>query len=494
MTFTITQSCCKDASCVEACPVNCIHPSPGEPEFADAAMLYIDDRACIDCGACADACPVDAAVPAGSLRGPARAYVDINKAFYADRPAAGAVGPPGDAATGPLFHEWGSARFDWSLPSDFAGLDVAVVGTGPAGMYVAELLLLHTTSRVTLIDRLPVAGGLLRHGVAPDHLTTRGISRRFARLYSHPRVRVQLGVEVGTDVTPAELGRSYDAVVYAVGASAGRSLGVPGEQLPGVHSAPEFVGWYNGHPDLAADAITWDGERAVVVGTGNVALDIARILTRDPDELSATDIAQHALQRLRDRPVREVTALGRRGPADAAWTSPELLELTHLPDVEVVVDTADPRTAEEIAAGGKAGLLRDLPSRPDASRRVTLRFHSTVAEVLGAGRVAGVRLTDGSELPADLVATAVGFHGRELPGLPYDPTTGTPPHHAGSIDGVPGAYVVGWFKRGSTGGIGDNRLDAEQTVRTLLDDAVAGRLPRRRRSPLRFARRPAAGV
>jgi ferredoxin--NADP+ reductase len=482
MTYVITQNCCKDASCVAACPVNCIHPTPGEAGFGTEPMLYVDPAVCIDCGACADACPVDAAVPADVLGSAEQVYVDLSSRHFARNTATEPDGPDG---TGPLFHRWDRKEFDWSLPSDFRGLDVAVVGTGPAGLYAADMLLLHTRSTVTLIDRLPVAGGLIRYGVAPDHPSTKRIGEHLGRLYDHPRVRLLLGVEVGRDVP-------VDAVIYAVGAATGRRLGVPGEELPGTVSAPELVGWYNAHPDIAPDAVGLAGERAVVVGTGNVALDVARILSSDPDELARTDIADHALDALRSSRVREVVLLGRRGPEHAAYSAPELLALCRIPGVELVVDDADPRTGTAIDTAGPddhVAVLRgvrravlDSAAPPESGRRIVLRFHSTVDEVLGDSAVEGVRLTDGTEVRAGLVVTSIGYGGRAVEGLPFDPSTGTAPNEAGRIEDVPGAYAVGWFKRGATGGIGDNRLDAAETVRTLLDDAVAGRLPTPARS------------
>src|SRR3954447_1739996 len=210
MTYVITQNCCKDASCVSPCPVNCIAPVPAAEDFDDQPVLFIDPAVCIDCGACADACPVDAAVPADALSEAERVYADLNAEYYRGRAPA--------PRSGPLFHAWDRARFDWSLPSDFRGLDVAVVGTGPAGLYPADMLLVHTQSAVTLIDRLPVAGGLIRYGVAPDHPSTKRIGDHLGRLYDHPRVRLLLGVEVGRDLTVDKLARHVDAVVYAVGA------------------------------------------------------------------------------------------------------------------------------------------------------------------------------------------------------------------------------------------------------------------------------------
>ncbi|MEJ2870017.1 FAD-dependent oxidoreductase [Actinomycetospora sp. OC33-EN08] len=493
MSFAITQSCCVDATCVSACPVNCIHPAPGEPDFGTTDMLYVDPRACIDCGACAEVCPVDAVFPVENLVGPLREYAEVNAAYYADREA------PAVLAGSPLFHAWDPVRFDRVLPADFPRLDVAVVGSGPAAMYTVEDLLLHTTARVTIIDRLTEAGGLVRFGVAPDHATTKRIGEHFARYHDHHRVRMRLGVEVGRDVTVEELSRRYDAVVYAVGAAESRDLGVPGDQLPGNLASTAVVGWYNGHPEIAADTVDLAGPRVVVVGTGNVALDVARILTADPDTLGG--LAPAVLDALRASSVREVVLLGRRGPREAAWTRGELLGLLRRDDLEVVVDDRDPRTADEIAAAAPtetASLLRDLPrssAAPDARRRVVLRFHAAPEEILGTDHVTGVRVSGGDEIATGTVVRAIGHRGRPVPGLPFDPATGTVPHTEGRVEGRPGTYVVGWIKRGASGGIGANRADSAETVASLIADGASGVLgggaPRNpvRRAVRRLSRR-----
>uniref|UniRef100_UPI0006E2C12D FAD-dependent oxidoreductase n=1 Tax=Streptomyces atriruber TaxID=545121 RepID=UPI0006E2C12D len=399
MTYAITQTCCSDATCVAVCPVNCIHPTPEERAFGSTEMLHIDPRTCIACGACADACPVDAIFPADSLPLAQQEYAAINAAYFED--AAADEAPEPDPA-GPNLHAWGEPAFPRVLPADFAPLKVAVVGTGPAGMYAVQDLLLHTSAEVTLIDRLPVAGGLVRYGVAPDHPATKKVGETFARFHAHPRVRMHLGLDVGTDVTSEEIAAHHDAVIYAVGASADRRLAIPGEELPGSISATAFVAWYNAHPDAAPDGVDLSAERAIVVGNGNVALDVARILLADPDALARTDIADHALRALRDSKVREVVLLARRGPEHAAYTKSELLALKHLPGVDLVVDDHDPRIAEAVDAAGakdKAAVLQgvararpdwDLP--PEPGRRIVLRFHSEPVEVLGAERVDAVRV------------------------------------------------------------------------------------------------------
>ncbi|MGB3441013.1 MAG: FAD-dependent oxidoreductase [Actinophytocola sp.] len=493
MAFAITQTCCSDASCVAVCPVNCIHPTPDEPDFGTTDMLYVDPRTCIDCGACADACPVDAIFPVDALTAALTSYTDINAAYYADRPLA--------ADPSPNFHAWGQPTFHRVIPSDLAPLSVAVVGTGPAGMYAVEDLLLHTNASVTLIDRLPVAGGLIRFGVAPDHPSTKRIGEVFSRYHTHPRLRLKLGVEVGRDVTAEQLAGRHDAVIYAVGASGARDLGIPGEDLPGSLAATTVVGWYNGHPDVRADAVDLSAERVVVVGTGNVALDVARLLTTDPAKLTGTSIAPHALAALRSSKVREVVLLGRRGPGDAAYTTPELRALTGQNEVELVVDAHDPRVGSAIDAGGeggKAGLLREVRREtvdwsappPHGRRRIVFRFHSAPRSVVGDRQVRGLRVSgaaDDQEITTGQVVRAVGYRGTPLPGLPFDHDSGRIPNTEGRVR--PGTYVVGWVKRGSTGGIGANRSCAAETVGALLDDAAAGLLPTTSPHRNRFRRR-----
>ncbi|MGW8379100.1 FAD-dependent oxidoreductase [Streptomyces sp. ODS28] len=519
MAFAITQTCCNDATCVAVCPVNCIHPTPEERAFGSTEMLHIDPKTCIDCGACADACPVDAIFPVGALPKEQLEYAALNAAYYEGREPAGAKAPeaaePSEAAEssedessegegpaserqpspyGPNFHAWGKPSFDRTLPPDFGPLRVAVVGTGPAGMYAAEDLLLHTNAEVTLIDRLPVAGGLVRYGVAPDHPSTKKVGDTFARFHDHHRVHMRLGVEIGKDITAEELAAHHDAVIYAVGSGDDRRLGIPGEDLPGSIPATRFVSWYNAHPEVAPDEGARPAERVVVVGNGNVAVDVARVLVSDPDTLAGTDIADHALAALRRAPVREVVLLGRRGPEHAAYTKSELLALKHLPGVDLVVDDHDPRTGtaiEEAAPREKAGLLQDVArervdwsARPaQERRRIVLRFHSAPLAAHGEDAVEAVRVSDGSEdgegeldLPAGMLLRAVGYRGRPVPGLPFDEETATVPHEAGRVRGLPGTYVVGWIKRGPSGGIGANRTCAAETVGALLEDAIAGAL------------------
>lgn len=478
MPYVVTQSCCADASCVVACPVNCIHPAPGEPGFATAEMVYIDADSCVGCGACVTACPVGAIKPDTKLAPQEAVFADLAADYFE-------VFPHPDRR--PLAAVEGQRRLLDPRP-----VRVAVIGSGPAGLYAADDLLRHPEISVDVYDRLPTPYGLVRAGVAPDHTNTKRIERLLAQIESERGFGYRLGVEVGTDVTLAELAPYYDAVLYAVGAAADRRLDVPGEHLPGSLSATEVVGWYNGHPDRVDLDVALDHERVVIVGNGNVALDVARILTLDPDRLAATDIAPHALAALRNSRVREVVLLGRRGPAEAAFTLPELVGLTGLAEsgeVAVEIDDggvpADPTTP----LGREIARLRGATARPGA-RRIVLRFLSSPVAITGDAQVTGVEVGRNAlevdaagirlavptgktqHLPAGLVLRAIGYRGEPVADLPYDPATGTVPHDHGRVR--PGVYVAGWVKRGPSGFIGTNKSCAHESVEALLDDLDAG--------------------
>ncbi len=479
MPYVVTQSCCSDGACVVACPVNAIHPTPGEPGFAEAEMLYVDPKACVDCGACMTACPVDALQPHTKLTETQLPFIELNAEYYRanphpDRPILAAV----------------SQR-----PAvDVRGLRVAVVGAGPAGLYAADELLKHDGVSVDVFDRLPTPHGLARYGVAPDHPATKQVIELFGAVEREPGFRYRLDVEVGTDITHEELRASYDAVLYAVGAATDRRLDLPGEELPGSASATDFVAWYNGHPDHAAASYPLDTERAVVIGNGNVALDVARILTADPERLAATDIADPALAALRHSRVREVVVIGRRGPAEAAFTLPELVGLAGLDDVDVVVEGG---TDGVEVTSPKTRILAEIAARPrrPGLRRIVLRFTTAPTRVVGNApstgsgqrRVEGlevVRTTvvDGRAVPTDetevieagLVLRAVGYRARPVAGLPFDDERAVVPNDGGRVE--PGTYVAGWIKRGPTGFLGTNKSCSQETVAALLADADAGLL------------------
>lgn len=495
MTYVITQGCCNEGTCVSVCPVNCIHPAPGEPGFMTAEMLYIDSEACIDCSACAQVCPVDAIRAEEDLVGAQLQYREINATFYKQKPAAAS----------------GNRVLAKRAEADTRGLRVAVVGSGPAGSYAAAALLERPGVEVDLYERLLTPHGLIRFGIAPDHPKTKNVVSAFP--YGSMRgLRLHLGVKVGVHMSHEELLARHHAVIYAVGASSERSLHIPGEDLSGSLSATQFVAWYNGHPEQAGLTVDLSRcERAIVVGNGNVALDVARILISDPESLAKTDIADHALRALRDSAIREVVLLSRRGIAQAAYTTPELLALLELPGVDLVVDpeelVLDPHTAQLEARGEldattarKIDIVRKLAARPagSAAKRIVLRFLLSPVELSGDGRVEAVRATrnefnpddagqiraaasgESVEFPAQLVLRSIGYRGTALPGLPFDEKAGTVQNEKGRVRGesgiVPGTYVTGWIKRGPTGVVGTNKYCADETVNALIEDWAAGRL------------------
>lgn len=385
---------------------------------------------------------------------------------------------------------------------------VAIVGAGPSGFFAAaSLLRFGTTSaadggpdvNVDMIEMLPTPWGLVRSGVAPDHPKIKSISRTFEKTAEDPRFRFFGNVTVGEHVSADELSERYDAVVYAVGTQSDRMMGIPGEDLPGSVAAVDFVGWYNAHPHFADMAPDISTGRAVVVGNGNVAIDVARILVTDPDVLAETDIADHALDALRARGVSEVVIVGRRGPLQAAFTTLEVRELGELEGVDVIVDPADLAdiSDEDAAAAGKTEaanikVLRGYATREPrpGHRRIVFRFSTSPVEIKGAGRVEEIVLgrnkliehdgrvvaSDTGEretLPVHLVVRAVGYAGVPMPGLPFDDSRGTIPHTGGKITGRVNDYVTGWIKRGPSGVIGTNKSDSQDTVDTLVADLVS---------------------
>ena len=384
-----------------------------------------------------------------------------------------------------------------------ANLRVAVVGSGPAGFYSASALLASEEPKVEvdLIERLPTPWGLVRLGVAPDHPNIKAVSRAFERTAAQPGFRFFGNVEVGRDVTHEELRALYDAVVYSVGAQTDRQLGIPGEDLPGSWAATEFVAWYNGHPDFQHLEFDLSHGRAVVIGNGNVALDVARMLALTPEELAPTDTTDAAIEAINGAGVEEILVVGRRGPVQAAWTPVEVGELGELAGADIVVDPAQLRLDESSAAELEAapptvkrnvGHLRDYATRAPTGkpRRIRLRFLASPVAILGDEKVEAIELvrnelvdgravaTDEREtIPCGIVFRSVGYRGVALTGVPFDEGSGTIPNEGGRVE--PGLYVAGWIKRGPSGVIGTNKKDATETVEVLLADARAGKLPPR---------------
>jgi ferredoxin--NADP+ reductase len=395
-------------------------------------------------------------------------------------------------------------------------LRVAIVGSGPAGFYAAGHLLKSKSHpdlvvQVDMFDRLPTPWGLVRGGVAPDHPNIKAVSRVYEKTAQHPEFRFFGNVELARDLSHAELKGRYHAVICAVGAQTDRHMGIPGEDLPGSWAATEFVAWYNAHPDYRELEFDLSHERAVVIGNGNVAADVTRMLALTRDELAVTDVADHALDVLAESQVREIVVLGRRGPAQAAFTNPELLELGEMPDADVFVDPRDAELdplsqawlesgAAHTTARKNVEILRGYAGRkPEGKRRrIVLRFLVSPVEILGRVRVEGIRFcrnelvpdengalraraTDAvEELACGLVFRSIGYRGMPLEGLPFDERRGVIPNDRGRIlngdQPRAGEYAVGWIKRGPTGIIGTNKRDAQETVDQLLEDLDAGRL------------------
>lgn len=394
-------------------------------------------------------------------------------------------------------------------------LRIAVVGSGPAAFFTTEQLVARDAHDVSvdMFERLPCPFGLVRFGVAPDHQKIKNVTRQFERSARRPNVRFFGNVDVGTHITVEDLTRHYHAICFATGAQTDRRMGIPGEDLARSHPATEFVAWYNGHPEFRNCAFDLSARQVAVIGIGNVAVDVARILCRTPEELAGTDIADYAEAALRSSAVTDIYMLGRRGPVQAAFTNPEVRELGEMAGADFVIpreDLAlDPLSQEDLDASDEKSLMkkleimREIASRAPSGKpkRLTLRFCISPVELTGddQGRVTGMKVvknrlerSDGGklravptdqfeDLPVQLVFRSVGYHGVPIPGVPFDERWGTVPHEAGRVvdaqgQPVAGLYVSGWIKRGPSGVIGTNKADAAETARTILADAAAGRL------------------
>jgi len=390
-------------------------------------------------------------------------------------------------------------------------LRVAVIGSGPAGFYAGGQLLANDIPlEVDMIERLPTPWGLVRLGVAPDHPNIKAVSRVFEKIAGQPGFRFLGNVELGRDLEHADLMRLYDAVVYAIGAQTDRRMGIPGEDLPGSWPATAFVAWYNGHPDFQDLQFDLSCKRAVVVGNGNVAVDVARMLALDKGEIAPTDTTDAAIEAILGSGIEEIVMLGRRGPAQAAFTTPELQELGELADTDVLVDPADleldpasEAALAESAVSRNLDVLRGYAAREPAGKRRTLslRFRVSPVAILGNGKVEAVEAvrnelvadeegkvravpTEEREvIPCGVVLRSVGYRSIPVPGVPFDEERGTMRNRSGRVldesdEPVPGVYCAGWIKRGPSGVIGTNKKDATETVSRLLEDARAGAVPR----------------
>lgn len=391
---------------------------------------------------------------------------------------------------------------------------IAIIGSGPAGFYTAEHLLKSEdpACEVDLFDRLPTPYGLVRAGVAPDHPKIKSVTRVYERTAAREGFRYFGGVEIGKDLTVEELRQRYHAIVLAYGSSTDRKLGIPGEDLPGSHAATEFVNWYNAHPDFADREFDLSAKRAVVIGNGNVAADVARMLALTGEELAQTDTADHAIEALPSSGIEEIIVLGRRGPAQAAFTNPELRELSEMLEADLIIDPGE----AELDAASRDSLDSDDgdPTRrrnvemieefagrePEGKpKRIILRFCASPIEIQGDGKVErlvigrneltsdGERITardtgEREEIECGLIFRSIGYRGVPMEGVPFDEDRGTISNLEGRVtdpdsgEQVPGLYTVGWIKRGPSGVIGTNKKDAQETADNLLADIGAGKL------------------
>lgn len=378
-------------------------------------------------------------------------------------------------------------------------LKVAIIGAGPAGMFAAEALLKQKDYdvRVDVFDKRTVPYGLVRFGVAPDHAKIKAVSKRYDKTFEDPRARFLGNVNFGKDISLEQALEFYDKIIFSIGAPADHSLGIPGEDLKGVFAAREFVGWFNCDPEDAELPVDLSGKRAFVIGIGNVAMDVARIMARSRDELAKTEIADHALAKLKESKITHIHIVARRGPAEAACTLPELKEITSMENTDIIVSEADFEYIDDAAIAddkekkGMVELLRTFIGKEPTGKPIRLYFDFLVSPLTCSGSNGKLEkmtfiknklvLEDGwlnaVEVPgsefeqdADLMLRAIRYKGVEFPGLPFDNRKGIIPNDKGRIKDVKDVYVTGWIKRGATGVIGTNKPDAAETVQSLLED------------------------
>ncbi|MCH2268958.1 MAG: FAD-dependent oxidoreductase [SAR324 cluster bacterium] len=385
---------------------------------------------------------------------------------------------------------------------------IAVIGSGPAGFYAAGELFRQQSwdIKVDMFERLPTPFGLVRGGVAPDHQKIKSVTKIYSRIAENENFRFFGNVEFGRDIEQSDLLEHYDAVIYTVGSPADRALGIPGEDLSGSHSATEFVAWYNGHPDFREHKFDLSVKYAFVIGMGNVALDVARILAKNPEELAETDIADYALKALRKSQLEDIWLVGRRGPLQAAFSPVELREFLELPEADVVIEEnaleldAESQHILETISGKDTKknieILKQMSAMAASGkkRKVHFLFLASPLEISGDGKVEKIRMVrnqlvkkeDGSLRPqatdkiveedAGLVFRSIGYHGKPLADLPFDQKSGTIPNEFGQVKDPENGnllrnreYVAGWIKRGPSGVIGTNKQDAVETVHRMLE-------------------------
>jgi len=394
------------------------------------------------------------------------------------------------------------------------GIRVAIIGSGPSGFYAADHLLKQTDYNiyVDMYERLPTPFGLVRGGVAPDHPKIKSVTKLYTRIATHERFNFFGNVEFGSDVPRAEMAQHYHAIIYAVGAQTDKKLGIPGEDLINSYAATEFVGWYNAHPDYRHYEFDLTAKRVAVIGVGNVAMDVTRILARTTDELYETDIADYALEALKNSQVEEIIVLGRRGAAQAAFTNPEIKELGEMEDADIIVSkadvTLDELSAEDLKSNGDRQAVRNVEILQEyadreptgKSRKIIMRFLVSPVEIIGDEKVEAIKIvknelvvtdrglrsrpTDEYEtIPVDMVFRSVGYLGVALPDVPFYDRWGTIPNDKGRVltehegdEQVIGDYVVGWIKRGPSGIIGTNKPDAVESVNMFLEDLSMGKV------------------
>ncbi|GAA1705580.1 FAD-dependent oxidoreductase [Microbacterium sediminicola] len=476
MPHVITPECCSDASCVQVCPVNAIHPAPNEPDFGMTEMLYIDPQTCIDCGACVDACPIGVIFDGAQLGGAQKKFAEVNANYFErERPLLPLyVLPP-------------------ARTPEPARLRVAIVGAGPSGHFVAEELLRRADVTIDIFDRDEVPFGLARTGVAADHVRTRMMQREFDRIGRDPRVSYKLGVNVGIDIPMNALREEYDAVFLAHGASQSRRLPVDGADAVNVVGAVDFAQWYNG-AGIAPFEEGLRPRKLVVVGGGNVALDIARMVLLDEPELAASDAPAAVVDTIAAWGLREVDVLIRGGIGDAAFTVGQFvaLEGLHGVAIDIANDDVDRAVRDGVAHdpssdyGQKVAAAAGYSRAPRATgdKVLRFRFHTGTQAVLSdtEGRVRGLRVSSDSageaDLDADLVVVALGSRPEVIDGAPTIGDQGIVCHTEGrvtdSVQGSPlrGLYVVGWAGGGARGGIGSHRTGADRCVSAFIEDFI----------------------